>query len=516
MLQLGPMKTSHGKTLSIGLAAAVLIVALEGCGGRTPSARLSGHDQPVLSDAGLGSDGRFPPDVGLDTLPDAYLPDRQSDWPDLALDRPDVADVGIDRPDLALDRPDLADVGIDRPDLAVERPDLAVERPDLADVGIDRPDLAVDRYNMGGDRATDLDFDAGLELVSFIQSVGGTPIRVLKQDHYVYLGDWENRANPAPSGSSEDGSIQTYDVTDPLLPVLLSTLFTPGEQIQDLAINGQWLFAANDALGLRLVDISKPGTLKSVTNRLGDSGEYATSVAVTERGTDSSQQLYAFAGYLYGGALDIHAVPDGGPIPKPIHYTSEVLPTRCDVYQIQISGDRAYILTGDGESVGYVEILDISQLPAVPTVLGRIKLPFATYGGIGDIRLSGDLLYYSASDYTRSTQVGGLRIISVKDPTQPALVGSLDLSPSAGAIDWKGTGLAVAGQAVYFITSSGVKVIDVSDPSRPTLRNTAAFPTAFGACQGGTAVADGDLLYVGAYCSPSSDTRGGLAVYRRW
>ena len=351
-------------------------------------------------------------------------------------------------------------------------------------------------------------------MVSFIQSVGGAPIRVLKRDQYVYLGDWDNYAKPT-SGTADDGSIQTYDVSDPLRPVLRSTLFTLGDQIQDLAIDGQWLFAANDALGLRLVDISKPEALKSVTNRLSDSGDYATSVAVTMRGTGSSRQLYAFAGYLYGGALDIHAVPEGGPIPNPIHYKSSALPTRCDVYQIQISGDRAYILTGDGESVGYVEILDISQLPAVPTVLGRIKLPFATYGSIGDIRLSGDLLYYSASDYTRSTQVGGLRIIDVKDPAQPTLVGSLDLSPSAGSIDWKGTGLAVAGQEVYFITSSGVKVIDVSTPSRPTLRASAAFPTAFGTCQGGTAVIEADLLYVGAYCRPSWGEQGGLAIYRR-
>ena len=320
--------------------------------------------------------------------------------------------------------------------------------------------------------------NAGLELLSFVPSVGGTPIRVLKRDQYVYLGDWENAAKLAPGTSSQDGNIQTYDVTDPLLPVPRSTLYTPGDQIQDLAINGQWLFAANDALGLRMVDISKPQALVSLANRKSDSLDFATSVAVTVRGTIASQQLYAFAGYPYGGALDIHAVPAGGPIPNPIHYTSTALPTRCDVYQIQVSGDRAYILTGDGESVAYVEILDISQLPAVPTALGRVKLPFATYGGIGDIRLSGDYLYYSASDYTRSTQVGGLRIIDVRDPKLPALAGSLDLSPSAGSIDWKGTGLAVAGQEVYFLTSSGVKVIDVSVPTRPTLRFSTPFPKA--------------------------------------
>jgi hypothetical protein len=68
---------------------------------------------------------------------------------------------------------------------------------------------------------------------------------------------------------------------------------------------------------------------------------------------------------------------------------------------------------------------------------------------------------------------------------------------------------------VYFITSSGVQVIDVSTPSRPALRTSAAFPRSFGPCQGGTAVMEADLLYVGAYCSPSSGGQGGLAIYRR-
>ena len=505
MLQLDYMKTIDWKDSRIGLAAVFLVVGLGGCGGRTSLEPPGRPDHAVSSDAGLVSDGQPHPDVGLDAWPDAHGPEVKIDPPDLGLDRPDL---GIDRPDLGIDRPEVPDLGLDRPD-------LGIDRPEVPDLGLDRPDLAVERHEVGADQTPELGADAGLKLVSFIQSVGGTPIRVLKRDRYIYLGDWENKANPAPGISGEAGSIQTYDVTDPLVPALRSTLFTSADQIQDLAINGQWLFAANDALGLLLVDISKPETLQSVTNRLSDSGDFATSVAVTLRETDSNRQLYAFAGYLYGGALDIHAVPDGGPIPSPIHYRSSALTSRCDVYQIQISGDRAYILTGDGESVAYVEILDISQLPAVPTALGRIELPFASYGGIGDIRLSGDFLYYAASDYTRSTKVGGLRIINVKDPAQPTLVGSLDLPPSAGNVDWKGTGLAVDGQAVYFITPSGVKVIDVSTPSNPTLQSTAAFPTAFGACQGGTAVVEADLLYVGAYCSPSSSARGGLAVYRR-
>ena len=383
---------------------------------------------------------------------------------------------------------------------------------------VDRPDVGVDRPDVGVDRATDSDSgsSASLELVSWIQSVGGTPIRVLKRDRYVFLGDWENRPQVAPSGSVEDGSIQTYDVADPLQPLLGPTLFTPGDQIQDLAIEGPWLFAANDAQGLRLVDISNPLNLKWVAARSGD-GQYATSVAVTVRVTDASKQLYAFVGYLYNGGLEVHAVPDGGPIPAPVRYTSAALPSRCDVYQILVRDDRAYILAGDGASLGCVEILDISQLPAVPTALGRLCFPFSTYGSIGDIRLAGDLLYFSASDYSGASlagHMGGLRIIDVQNPAQPVLVGSLDLPPAAGTIPWKGTGLAVAGQEVFFVGSSGVRVIDVSTPANPALRSSSPFPTEFGVCQGGTAVIEADLLYVGAYCSTPGG-RGGLAIYQR-
>jgi hypothetical protein len=137
----------------------------------------------------------------------------------------------------------------------------------------------------------------------------------------------------------------------------------------------------------------------------------------------------------------------------------------------------------------------------------------ASHGGIGDIRLSGDLLYFSASPFAgASSHAGGLRIINVADATKPVLVGSLDLLPS-GNIPWKGTGLAVTGKHVFILTPPGVLNIDVSTPTSPSMRTLVAYPSAFGICQGGTAVVDADLLYVGAYCSPPSG-QGGLAIYR--
>jgi hypothetical protein len=413
-------------------------------------------------------------------------------------------DAGEDAP--MQDAPPDSDMALPLPgEDATDLPtDDRLPTPDVADAAVDRRDSEADLFP---------GVDGGLALVSWIQSVGGTPVRVLKKDKYVFLGDWEDMVGHVASTSGESGSIQTYDVSDPSLPVLRSTLFTPSDQIQDIAIDGPWLFAANDDQGLRILDISQPEALRSVTNR--PRGYYATSVALTASATAAGRQVYALVGYLYNGGLDIHEVPEGGPIPDPVNYKSVELPKRCDVHQIQVREDRAFILASDGESLGCIEILNIARLPVLPTALGRLCLPFTTYGSLGEIRVSGDLVYFSASDHAGSPKkVGGLRVISMKDPAHPALIGSMDVLPSAGAIPWKGTGLAVDGKEVFFLTPAGLQVIDVSDPSHPVLGPFAPYPAVFGTCQGGTAIVEGNLLYVGAYCRPPGG-RGGLAIYRR-
>lgn len=348
---------------------------------------------------------------------------------------------------------------------------------------------------------------AGLELLSSIPSVNGTPVRVLRQDQYVYLGDWNNQSN----AGALDGSVQAYDVADVSRPARLATLFTPGQEVQDLALDGRWLFVANDAWGLRIVDVGHPDDLRSITNR-SNGGLYATSVAVARQA--ATGQRHVLVGYLYGGALDIHAVPDGGPIPEPVHYTSSSFPGRCDVHRIEVRGDRAYILASDGSTRACIEVLDLSALPAVPAVLGRYCYSFAEYGNIGDLRVAGDLVFLSAADHLRTVSAGGLRIVSIEDERRPTLVGSLDL-PSTGAVEWRGAGMALGvASEVFFLTSKGVQVVDVSAPATPTAQGFAPYPDTFGECQGGTAVVEGDFLFVGAYCK-SPGGRGGLAVYRR-
>jgi hypothetical protein len=421
------------------------------------------------------------PDSGV---PDAWL-DRDTQAPDARISNP-PPDVGA--PDFRLN-------------MDTRVPDARV----AADTRSESKDLGPDRAGTPGDAG----LFPGVELLSWIPSAG-TPIRVLKNGNQVVLGDWYNRAGTDKKQSSSSGSIQIYDVADVLKPTRLSTLFTPDQEMQDLAIARRWAFAANDAYGLRVVDISHPESMQSVATRTG-SGPYATAVAVTTRAQGDARQDYVFVGYLYGGGMDIHQMPEGGPIPAPINYQSTELTKRCDVHQIQIRGDRAYLLSSNGETQMYIEILDLSPLPAMPTVLGRVSLPMASYGTIGDIALSGDMLYFSASQYTYSPHAGGLRIINVADARNPVLVGSLDLPGSF--LPWKGTGLAVSGDHVFYMSTAGMLAVDVSTPANPILHGLVPYPSSFGTCQGGFGVAEGDLLYVGAYCD--SPGQGGLAIYRR-
>jgi hypothetical protein len=95
---------------------------------------------------------------------------------------------------------------------------------------------------------------------------------------------------------------------------------------------------------------------------------------------------------------------------------------------------------------------------------------------------------------------------------------------NAGAIAWTGANLALSDSTVYFAGATGLQLIDVSDPRKPTKANMPfyAWPTEFGVCHGGSPVIVGDYAYVGVNCYPmltdggggEGEGTGGLAIYR--
>lgn len=124
-----------------------------------------------------------------------------------------------------------------------------------------------------------------------------------------------------------------------------------------------------------------------------------------------------------------------------------------------------------------MEILDVSD-PSQPTVIGRIELVY----GPGHIAVNGDLVFASAIGSYR-----GLYIIDVSNPTDPTLqcrYGTEDI------LD-----VAASGDRVYMVTSpGGLQVLNVLNPAAPTLDNS--YPISME--RNGAVTVANDLVFVAA------------------
>ena len=102
-------------------------------------------------------------------------------------------------------------------------------------------------------------------------------------------------------------------------------------------------------------------------------------------------------------------------------------------------------------------ILDASD-PAHPAVRSSIDLP----GSLADLQVRDNLVYLAAD-------LQGLQIVDVSNPSTPTLVGSLQIAPARG--------LQVVGTLAYVTAegvdgAAGLQIVDVSDPTSPVLRGS--------------------------------------------
>lgn len=82
-----------------------------------------------------------------------------------------------------------------------------------------------------------------------------------------------------------------------------------------------------------------------------------------------------------------------------------------------------------------------------------------------DVRLVGDLAYVAADS-------AGLKIVDIRDPSTPRLVGELGANRIARAVE-------VVGNRAYVLAGSDLDVVDVADPTKPVLLSSTRFPGVF-------------------------------------
>jgi len=269
----------------------------------------------------------------------------------------------------------------------------------------------------------------------------------------------------AEAGNSGTGALSILDVADPETPASVGG--TPlGHTPVAIAVDSGFAYAAERGDGLEILDVSDPGAPQSVGSL--DTPGYALDVAVRN-------------GYAYVADKDtgLLIVDVSDPVQPWIAGTVSPPGGVGQAVLVDISGDRAYV---GGFGAG-LAVLDLSD-PVAPVMLGEVT----TGGAYGALALGPDRLYVAGYE--------GVEILAVP--------GDLSVAP-VGALDTPGHARSIAGTGEYVFVSDGdlpdgVLVVDVSDPSSPTV--AAAIPTP---------TATGDLAIEGDHAYVVLQT--GLAVY---
>lgn len=125
---------------------------------------------------------------------------------------------------------------------------------------------------------------------------------------------------------------------------------------------------------------------------------------------------------------------------------SGIVDTRGEAWDVEVSGDFAYIADEDGG----LSVADISS-PSNPFEVSSVETP----GRALTIDVVSNFAYVA-------DESGGLRVLNISDPVNPTEVGSFDTKEEA----W---GVTVSGDYAYVaVESDGVQILDISDPTSPT------------------------------------------------
>jgi hypothetical protein len=252
-------------------------------------------------------------------------------------------------------------------------------------------------------------------------------VAVAGQFAFVAGGEWDfNR-------TCRDG-LTIVDVSDPANPVRVAGHDTTGEG-SGVAVAGNHAFLSDRMAGLWVLDIHDPHD-PSVAGQFTDAAG-ALAVAILD-----SAALVASEGGLH--VVDIHDPSNPQPIALVPGYFA---------YGIGLSGRRACIA-----ALNTLEVVDLTE-PALPQTLGRYD---ASGSSASAAAFAGDLAYLPDSD-------GGLRVLDLRDPTNPVSAGTYQ---STGHID----GIALAGDhALLAISDVGIEIVNLDVPTSPTL--VATYPT---------------------------------------
>lgn len=293
-------------------------------------------------------------------------------------------------------------------------------------------------------------------------------------------------------------ALQIIDITDPNLPLPVSTIYDEYDDIEELdgpfdvevVRSGDTLYALATGYhddGLQVIDITDPALPKALYHMNNDTDEGVALHGV--RGLDIAEiagRLYAVMASSDDDAVQIiDLVNPTFPIPVTAIYHDELyepddglsrdvrvraLEGAWDVDVFNV-GDHTYAIA-TGYRTDSVQIINITN-PIKPWPVEAFLDDEVIYEMDGP----GDVETYTISDNTYALIAakwdGAVHIINVTNPEMPRHVSSIE-DNTDGIIALDGAGdveLVHVGNRVYMVASgmldSGIQIIDITDPENP-------------------------------------------------
>jgi hypothetical protein len=234
---------------------------------------------------------------------------------------------------------------------------------------------------------------------------------------------------------TDSGRVLSFDVSDPSAPSLLGADDVYDAYGQGIALAGDTLYIGRSLVGLRAYDVADPTSVLAAGSY--DFDGWHEDLAVSPGGT------HVFIAARDDGVevVDVSAAPTfthAGSYDSGATFTD-----------VAVDGTRLYAVAGTS-----VACLDVTD-PTAPSLLGT----FTHTRYVEDLAAAGDHVYL--------VDGAQLSVVDFGAPATPALVGSADVTYESAS------GLVLDGDLAYTIGYEGlVSIVDVSDPSAPSIEGT--------------------------------------------
>jgi hypothetical protein len=283
--------------------------------------------------------------------------------------------------------------------------------------------------------------------------------------------------------------IMSFDVSEPTVMRPLGSLVVD-VGARDVAVSGSYAFVADYYKGLAVLDASDPANLRTIgsvktpyyVKRVVVSGDYAYVAAHGLHTIDVSDPTrprrtstyaegddIAVSGnllYTAGYGAGLHVLDLTWPA-SPRRIGNHDVRYMYSDQSVAVSGDYAFVTSSEYPSTGIVEVFDVST-PSSPQLVASFDTP----GQARAIAVSGNLAVVAGDSGDGTTSHGFVEILGLGGPSWPRWLASYapDAASSCDTVSIMGHRAFIGCQmydALGKKGSTGLEVIDLSDPARP-------------------------------------------------